>query len=528
MDDLRLILRGDELVNQAAGLHRKEDLAAAEGLYLQALDAQPDHFDVLHALGFLRYQQGRFTEALSLIGAALKTNPDFPSALVNYAVVLQALNRPAEALASYDKVLAIRPDVVEALCNRGNALRDYYRGDVLRDLNCTAYDKALAFPPRPADLFNHRGTALYDLKRPAEALASYDKALAIQPDHAEALNNRGNVLRDLNQPAETRASYEKGQAAIGSRGNLLRDPSRPAEVLASYAKASVSGLPTRNPANQQDAGRIQVGASYGYGYATGGPVAAPQPSNAVQPPTNHEKHEMALAVARSLEPRLVAGFGKVRLGRNFDGGYVQVDDFAGVGAALSCGISNDASWDLDIARRSIPVHQFDHTIEKAPVEHPLLTFHKQRVAAADEPGAVCLDTMAERFLSGCRRAILKVDIEGDEWQAFSTVSAETLSKFSQIICEFHGLYYAAHPMWHKRFMTALSKLRALFEVVHVHGNNSGPFANIANVILPCTLEVTFASRDCYQFAESNEVFPTPLDQPNLPSQPQMRLGCFRF
>jgi hypothetical protein len=136
--------------------------------------------------------------------------------------------------------------------------------------------------------------------------------------------------------------------------------------------------------------------------------------------------------------------------------------------------------------------------------------------------------MAERFLPTNGRAILQLDIEGDEWRVFSSVSAQTLSKFSQIVCEFHGLYYAAHPVWHRRFMAALSKLRASFEVVHVHGNNGGPYANVANLILPSTLEVTFANRSFYRFTECDETFPTPLDRPNLPNEPEMRLGCFRF
>ena len=57
-----------------------------------------------------------------------------------------------------------------------------------------SYDKAIALKPDYAEAYNNRGNALMDLKRPEEALASYDKAIALKPDYAEAYNNRGNAL----------------------------------------------------------------------------------------------------------------------------------------------------------------------------------------------------------------------------------------------------------------------------------------------------------------------------------------------
>ncbi len=111
---------------------------------------------------------------------------------------------------------------------------------------------------------------------------------------------------------------------------------------------------------------------------------------------------------------------------------------------------------------------------------------------------------------------------------FYTVSEKALAKFSQIVCEFHGFQYAADPVWSERFLHVLGKLRAVFEVVHVHGNNALPFVNVGNVVLPSLLEVTFANRKHYQFVETNEVFPTALDQPNVPGRPDLRLGCFKF
>jgi hypothetical protein len=235
-----------------------------------------------------------------------------------------------------------------------------------------------------------------------------------------------------------------------------------------------------------------------------------------------------LAVLRCLEPKRVVGFHKTRLGRDRDGGYVHIDDFERVGGALSCGISDDVSWDIDIARRNVCVYQFDHTIAQSPAVHPLFRFHRTRVAAADGPGAWSLDTIATRCLGDCERAIVKMDIEGDEWGVLRAASAETLSRFSQIVCELHGFNFSDKVAWTDQAQAVLLRLKEQFEVVHVHGNNARPFVNVANVTLPMLLEVTFANRAHYQFTESNETFPTPLDRPNLPQGPDMRLGCFRF
>ena len=76
----------------------------------------------------------------------------------------------------------------EAYNNRGNALQDLKRFEEA----LASYDKALAIRPDYAEAYSNRGIALQDLKRFEEALASYDKAIALKPDYAEAFNNRGN------------------------------------------------------------------------------------------------------------------------------------------------------------------------------------------------------------------------------------------------------------------------------------------------------------------------------------------------
>ena len=69
------------------------------------------------------------------------------------------MNRPEEALASYDRAIALKPDFAQAHSNRGNALRV--------------------------------------LKRPEEALANYDTAITRKPDYPEAYRNQSHCLLEM-------------------------------------------------------------------------------------------------------------------------------------------------------------------------------------------------------------------------------------------------------------------------------------------------------------------------------------------
>jgi hypothetical protein len=42
------------------------------------------------------------------------------------------------------------------------------------------------------------------------------------------------------------------------------------------------------------------------------------------------------------------------------------------------------------------------------------------------------------------------------------------------------------------------------------------------------LEASFANRECYQFRDSEETFPTAIDQPNSAPDPDLFLGRFQF
>jgi Tfp pilus assembly protein PilF len=136
----------------ALQLHQQGKLEDAGRLYTVILQSNPRHFDALHMLGTLHFQQGAYAEADKLLSEALRIK-EHPFAFSNYGSVQAKLKRFEEALTSYDRALALKPDYADALNNRGNVLKE--------------------------------------LKRFNEALASYDRALDLKPDYAEAHFNAG-------------------------------------------------------------------------------------------------------------------------------------------------------------------------------------------------------------------------------------------------------------------------------------------------------------------------------------------------
>src|SRR5580692_11682037 len=165
-----------ELYDQASAAHRAGKLAQAEDLYRRILAADPASFAAQHMLGVLAAQTGRNDDALALIAAALKIKPGDAGALVNYANVLSLKGRFAEAVAAYDRALAVRPDP-DALRGRGHALQ----GLGLLPQALASYAQALALNPSDMQAHYKQGVVLGELGRADEALAAYDRLLALQP-----------------------------------------------------------------------------------------------------------------------------------------------------------------------------------------------------------------------------------------------------------------------------------------------------------------------------------------------------------
>ena len=142
--------------------------------------------------------------------------------MLHYGLALHGEKRFEDALAVYDRLLALQPNSVAAHMGRGGALRALDRHQAA----LAEYEIVLAADPNAADVWNGRGHLLRILGRVDEALESLNRALALTPDFAEALQNRGELLWDekTDYPAavkdlERAAALEPDRPALKS--NLL-------------------------------------------------------------------------------------------------------------------------------------------------------------------------------------------------------------------------------------------------------------------------------------------------------------------
>lgn len=192
-----------------------------------------------------------------------------------------------------------------------------------------------------------------------------------------------------------------------------------------------------------------------------------------------------LRLVRSLAPECADGLQLIRVGGSGDGGYVMHDSFD-VAGALSFGVGRDISWDKDVASRGVPVYAFDHTVRTLPEAVPGVTF--RRVGLGAQRGCIPLSAhMESMFPDG--NVLLKVDIEGGEWEA---LKGSDLSRFSQVIVEWHHLDRVMHS---DQSLAILENLHRSHGPVHVHANNYDSMFRADRYWFASTVEATFVRRD---------------------------------
>lgn len=134
--------------------------------------------------------------------AGIKLDASF---LNNKGASLNELRQHAEALACFDKALALDPNHASALANKGSALRSLGRHD--EAVKCL--DQSLALDPNSEQAWDSKGSALDEMGRRREALECFGRALKLNPRYPFAWYNKALTLERMGRPLDALDAYRK-------------------------------------------------------------------------------------------------------------------------------------------------------------------------------------------------------------------------------------------------------------------------------------------------------------------------------
>jgi len=206
-------------------------------------------------------------------------------------------------------------------------------------------------------------------------------------------------------------------------------------------------------------------------------TATPLPAAAAQPaPTAREIREALLAELKTVSLKNCT---LKRYGGADDGGYLMCENLAsGVQAAYSYGIASEDNWGCDVSRHfGVTVHQYDCFTEHRPAcEGGKFVFHDECVGPKTEmkdgqPFDTIPSQIAQNGDAG-RQLLVKIDIEGAEWDSLMATSDAVLDTFLQLPMELHGTGDA-------KFVDIVRRLKRHFYLVNLHFNNHACTADTA-------------------------------------------------
>ena len=215
-------------------------------------------------------------------------------------------------------------------------------------------------------------------------------------------------------------------------------------------------------------------------------LAAVRVANAARTEAMRE-HRAELAL--ELQTTSLSNCEWVRVGSPNDGGYAMCGNLmAGVQAAYSYGIGGNDDWGCQISTaRKVPVHQYDcFEPESDPCPRGDQRKHVECVGdAAGMRDGRSFGTLANHFAGNGdigKTKIVKMDIEGGEWQSILAAPDDLFESIVQMPMELHGI---DEP----QVLEGLRKLKKHFYLVSVHFNNWqcsdmwAPFPNSAYQVL---------------------------------------------
>lgn len=232
-----------------------------------------------------------------------------------------------------------------------------------------------------------------------------------------------------------------------------------------------------------------------------------------------------------LIPYDIPQFTKKRLGKNGDGGYVLPMDFLqDIEAVVVFGVNDEDSFERDLANyidpKKVPFFLCDPFVRYSNDGKNDFTFCSLGLAGETKDNMITWpDFCKSKNLVG-KKVLLKVDIEGAEWESFANLEPSDFDNVVCLIIEFHRLIHLQEVA---QQIKTFDLFNSRFVLNHCHVNNNGYISRIESTFLPDVLECTYVNKD---YLEKNNIsiqnrtafYPCDIDQVNIDIRPDFPIS----
>lgn len=230
-----------------------------------------------------------------------------------------------------------------------------------------------------------------------------------------------------------------------------------------------------------------------------------------------EERKLREAILAELQPVALTNCSFKRFGSANDGGYLMCENLIEpIDSAYSYGVGSNDDWGCEMSQRyHVPVHEYDCFDPTRPsCNGGTLVFHNEcigdRTSHKDSRFFDTLENQIKKNGDSGRRLIIKMDIEGAEWDALMATSDELLSSIPQITMEMHGY---DDP----KILEVIRKLKRNFHLVNLHFNNWSCTAKAAP-LLAWAYQTHWVNKRIGTVDPTAPV-PAPMSQLNAPDSP---------
>ncbi len=251
-DDLSLFAHGVTAAPKSAKMHRSVALALL-GLYhgegvsttvsetvgvdllavvrkdeamthlLRATEIYPDYASAWNEIGLQQTRDQRWEQALAAFQKVIALDPGSPAPHLSLGAVYEKIGRSDDALAAFRRAAALNPGLAGAHENLSRVYERRGWGDA------SQAERELALFPADPRVWLRAGSTFHRLGWSEEALAAFRQAAALKPDLAEAHLALARTYDDLGRSREAAEAYE---ALIQLRPHLPDVHRRLAELYA--------------------------------------------------------------------------------------------------------------------------------------------------------------------------------------------------------------------------------------------------------------------------------------------------------